>query len=259
MIDTPTPPAWHVLYSIQPTGVAVYVMDEMMKRDVIPDIVIRRLPVYLRTLRQMLTEQVTSASSEELGLWVGMSAAQIRRDLSYFGRFGTQGKGYDIQQLELAVTRILHLDRQWDAALVGFGRLGQAIAQYHGFEQNSFRISTIFARNTEHVGQQVNGVVVLDQSAIAEVVHEMGVRIGIIAVPAAAAQHVADQLIAGGVRAILNYAPVILRLPDDVWMREIDPTGALQSLTYYLNSDRPNGRTAQARHTGKVLDEAAGA
>jgi len=205
----------------------------------------------------MLTEQVTSASSEELGLRVGVSAAQIRRDLSYFGRFGTQGKGYDIQQLELAVTRILHLDRQWAAALVGFGHLGQAIAQYQGFEQNSFRISTIFARNPDHIGQQVNGVIVLDASAITEVVREMGVRIGIIAVPAAAAQDVADQLIAGGVRAILNYAPVTLRLPDNVWTREIDPTGALQSLTYYLDADRPTGRSPHPRLTGRILDKAA--
>ena len=235
----------------------VYATGEIMKHDVIPDVVIRRLPVYVRTLRQMLTEQVTSASSEELGLRVGVSAAQIRRDLSYFGRFGTQGKGYDIQQLELAVTRILHLDRQWAAALVGFGHLGQAIAQYQGFEQNSFRISTIFARNPDHIGQQVNGVIVLDASAITEVVREMGVRIGIIAVPAAAAQDVADQLIAGGVRAILNYAPVILRLPDNVWTREIDPTGALQSLTYYLDADRPTGRSPHPRLTGRILDKAA--
>jgi len=235
----------------------VYATGEIMKHDVIPDVVIRRLPVYVRTLRQMLTEQVTSASSEELGLRVGVSAAQIRRDLSYFGRFGTQGKGYDIQQLELAVTRILHLDRQWAAALIGFGHLGQAIAQYQGFEQNSFRISTIFARNPDHIGQQVNGVIVLDASAITEVVREMGVRIGIIAVPAAAAQDVADQLIAGGVRAILNYAPVTLRLPDNVWTREIDPTGALQSLTYYLDADRPTGRSPHPRLTGRILDKAA--
>jgi redox-sensing transcriptional repressor len=99
---------------------------------------------------------------------------------------------------------------------------------------------------------------VLDAPAITEVVREMGVRIGIIAVPASAAQDVADQLIAGGVRAILNYAPVILRLPDNVWMREIDPTGALQSLTYYLSADRPTGKTPHSRAAGRILDEAAG-
>lgn len=205
-----------------------------MKHDVIPDVVIRRLPVYVRTLRQMLGEGVVSVSSEELGDRIGVTAAQIRRDLSYFGRFGKQGKGYDVGLLEQAITSILHLDRQWDAALVGFGHLGQAIAHYHGFEENSFHIAAIFARNPDHVGQQVNGVVVLDQSEITRVVCEMGIRIGIIAVPAPAAQSVADRLIEAGVRAILNYAPVVLRVPSNVWTREIDPTSALQSLTYYL-------------------------
>lgn len=209
----------------------------MMKNNAIPDVVIRRLPVYVRTLRSMLTEGVRSASSEGLGERIGVSAAQIRRDLSYFGRFGKQGKGYDVQHLEQEITRILHLDRQWDAALVGFGHLGQAIARYHGFERNSFRISAIFARNPDHVGQQVNGVVVLDQSEISGVVSEMEVRIGIIAVPASAAQNVADQLIQAGVRAILNYAPIVLHLPDNVWTRDIDPTSALQSLTYYLAAE----------------------
>ncbi len=222
-----------------------------MKHDAIPDVVIRRLPVYVRTLRQMAIEGVSSASSDELGDRIGVSAAQIRRDLSYFGRFGKQGKGYDVARLEHEITQILHLDRQWDAALVGFGHLGQAIARYHGFEENSFRISAIFARNPDDVGQQVNGVVVLDQSEITEVVEQMGIRIGIIAVPASAAQGVADQLIEAGVRAILNYAPVVLRVPSNVWTREIDPTSALQSLTYYLavtvpptESDSPsvNGR-----------------
>ncbi len=207
-----------------------------MKHEAIPDVVIRRLPVYVRTLRQMLNEGVTSASSEELGERIGVSAAQIRRDLSYFGRFGKQGKGYDLVQLERAITHILHLDRQWDAALVGFGHLGQAIAGYHGFEENSFRISAIFARNPDHIGRQVNGVVILDQTEISEVVREMGIRIGIVAVPASAAQDVADQLIEAGVRAILNYAPVVLRVSANVWTREIDPTSALQSLTYYLSA-----------------------
>ncbi len=222
-----------------------------MKHDAIPDVVIRRLPVYVRTLRQMALENISSASSEELGSRIGVSAAQIRRDLSYFGRFGKQGKGYDVARLEQAITQILHLDRQWDAALVGFGHLGQAIARYHGFEENSFHISAIFARNPDDVGQQVNGVVVLDQSEITEVVRQMGIRIGIIAVPASAAQAVADQLIDAGVRAILNYAPVVLRVPSNVWTREIDPTSALQSLTYYLAgtmaADQPTGPSANGR------------
>jgi redox-sensing transcriptional repressor len=229
-----------------------------MKHDAIPDVVIRRLPVYVRTLRQMAREGVLSASSEELGERIDVSAAQIRRDLSYFGRFGKQGKGYDVSRLEQAITQILHLDQQWDAALVGFGHLGQAIARYHGFEQNSFRIAAIFARNEDHVGQQVNGVVILDQREITDVVCQMGIRIGIIAVPASAAQEVADHLIKAGVRAILNYAPVVLRVPANVWTREIDPTSALQSLTYYLAGSETGDRPVSTPRRNQSINEAAG-
>ncbi|HET9014742.1 MAG TPA: redox-sensing transcriptional repressor Rex [Thermomicrobiaceae bacterium] len=206
-----------------------------MRRSDIPDIVIRRLPIYERTLKRMLATGLTSVSSEELGERIGVTAAQIRRDLSYFGKFGKQGKGYDIQGLADEIQHILNLDHQWDVALAGFGHLGQAIAHYRGFEPNGFRIAAIFARSPEQIGQQVNGVVVLHDGELTRVVREMGIKIGIVAVPAEAAQDVAERMLAGGVRAILNYAPVILKVPDDVWVREIDPTGALQSLTYYLD------------------------
>ena len=208
-----------------------------MKNGDIPDIVIRRLPVYVRTLRRMLDQGITSVSSEELAERLDVTAAQIRRDLSYFGKFGKQGKGYDVAKLATEISHILNLDRQWDVALVGYGHLGQAIAYYRGFIPNSFHVAVIFARNPEHIGQQVNGVVVLENTDIASVVREMGIKIGIDAVPASAAQDVTNQLIAGGVTAVLNYAPVILKVPDNVWIRENDPTSALQSLTYYIDTD----------------------
>jgi len=206
-----------------------------MRRGDIPDIVIRRLPIYARTLKRMLEAGLQSVSSEELGERIGVTAAQIRRDLSYFGKFGKQGKGYDIHGLADEIQHILNLDHQWDVALVGFGHLGQAIAHYRGFEPNGFRIAAMFARNPEQIGQQVDDVVVLHDRELTRVVREMGIKIGIVAVPAEAAQDVAERMLAGGVRAILNYAPVILKVPDNVWVREIDPTGALQSLTYYLD------------------------
>lgn len=227
-----------------------------MKHDEIPDVVIRRLPIYVRTLREMLAEQVQGVSSEELADRIGVTAAQIRRDLSYFGKFGKQGKGYDVGNLASEISHILHLDRQWDVALVGYGHLGKAVAHYGGFEDNSFRISAIFARNPAQIGQQVNGVVVLDQTEIERVVHEMGIRIGIVTVPAEAAQRVANRLVAGGVRAILNYAPAILKVPENVWIREIDPTAALQSLTYYLPAGDPHNGPAHLN--GSVDSEAAG-
>ena len=225
-----------------------------MRRHDIPDVVIRRLPIYARTLREQRDSGVLSVSSEELGELIGVTAAQIRRDLSFFGKFGKQGKGYDVAHLYDEIAHILHLDRQWDAALVGFGHLGQAIAHYRGFEQNSFHIAAIFARNPEHIGQQVNGITVLPPEAIGPVVRELGIRIGIVAVPAEAAQEVTQALIDGGVQAILNYAPQILKVPQDVHVREVDPTSALQSLTYYLDGE-PVSPPQLDRHLPPAADD----
>ncbi len=203
----------------------------------IPDIVIRRLPVYVRTLNALAERGVESVSSDELADHIGVTAAQIRRDLSYFGKFGKQGKGYDTDFLAGEIGHILRLDRQWDVALVGFGNLGRAIAHYRGFVP-SFRIAAIFDHNDEQVGERVGGVTVQGEDQIAAVIAREGIRIGIIAVPAPAAQGVADRLVAGGVQALLNYAPVVLRVPPTVTVREIDPVGAMQSMTYYLGDEK---------------------
>ena len=207
--------------------------------EAIPDIVIRRLPVYVRTLRALTERGVESVSSDELADHIGVTAAQIRRDLSYFGKFGKQGKGYDTEFLAGAIAHILRLDRQWDVALVGFGNLGRAIAHYRGFSP-SFRIAAIFDLNDEHIGERVGEATVLGDDRITEVVAREGIRLGIIAVPAAAAQEVATRMVAGGVRSLLNYAPVVLRVPPTVTVREIDPVGAMQSMTYYLNDEKPS-------------------
>ncbi len=205
----------------------------------IPDIVIRRLPIYVRTLRTLREQGIGSVSSEELADRIGVTAAQIRRDLSYFGKFGKQGKGYDAGFLAETIGRILKLDRQWDVALAGFGNLGRAIAQYRGFVPSSFRIAAIFDRNEAHIGREVDGLVILSDDRIEAEIARLGIRIGIVAVPASAAQEVADRMIAGGVQALLNYAPVVLKVPAGVIVREIDPVSALQSMTYYLN-DTPS-------------------
>ncbi|MCC6703577.1 MAG: redox-sensing transcriptional repressor Rex [Thermomicrobiales bacterium] len=200
---------------------------------VIPDIVIRRLPIYLRALDSFIIHGIASVNSEELASAIGVTAAQIRRDLSYFGRFGKQGKGYDIQLLTGEIHRILRLDRSWSVALVGYGNLGQAIVHYGGFVPTTFSIDAIFDRN-ETVGQVVNGITVHDSADITPVVSELGIRIGIIAVPEVSAQKIADQLVAGGVSAILTYAPIVIKAPDHVTVREVDPIGAMQSMTYYI-------------------------
>jgi len=204
----------------------------------IPDIVIRRLPIYVRTLKAIEATGIATVSSDDLAEQIGVTAAQIRRDLSYFGKFGKQGKGYDVSTLVAEIERILNLDRQWDVALIGYGHLGQAIAAYKGFDPSSFRISAIFDRNPKHVGAiSDEGALVMADTEITRVVREQNIRLGIVAVPASAAQEVTDALIAGGVTAILNYAPAILRVPAGVWVREVDPTGAMQSMTYYLTDD----------------------
>jgi len=203
----------------------------------IPDIVIRRLPVYVRTLRDLSAQGMASISSDELAKHIGVTAAQIRRDLSYFGRFGKQGKGYDTAYLADTIAGILGLDRQWDVAVAGLGNLGRAIVRYRGFARSSFNIVALFDHFDDRVGQDVGNLTVLPDDQITPVIRERGIKIGIVSVPATVAQHVTDQMVAGGVRAILNYAPVVLKVPTGVTVREIDPVSALQSMTYYLGDE----------------------
>jgi redox-sensing transcriptional repressor len=202
----------------------------------IPDVVIRRLPLYVRTLQALVEETGSqSISSDQLADALGVSGAQIRRDLSYFGRFGKQGKGYDAGRLIAEIEHILRLDRDWDVALVGFGNLGRAIAQYGGFVPSTFRIRAIFDRNPDRVGSQVGDLTIQRETEIARCVRDLGIQIGIVAVPHTSAQAVTDALVEGGVEAILNYAPIHLRAPAHVTIREVDPVGAMQSMTYYLS------------------------
>ena len=201
----------------------------------IPDVVIRRLPIYVRTLTTLQEQDQTSVSSEELARMIGVTAAQIRRDLSYFGKFGKQGKGYDIAYLRDTIEEILQLDRTWSMVLCGMGKLGHAIANYRGFRRSSFAIVGLFDFDEDAMGEEVNGMQIRPMSELSNTVREEGIRVGIIATPRKTAQETADLLVAGGVEAILNYAPVILRVPDHVTVREIDPVSALQSMTYYIN------------------------
>lgn len=201
----------------------------------IPDIVIRRLPIYVRTLKSLCDRQVGSASSEQLADMIGVTAAQIRRDLSYFGKFGKQGKGYDTNLLVEAISGILKLNRQWPVALAGLGNLGRAIANYRGFSPSSFTIAALFDRNPGQIGQTLGELEILAVKDIAATMLDEGIRIGIIATPKVHAQETAELMVAGGVQAILNYAPVILKVPETVTVREIDPVSALQSMTYYID------------------------
>jgi redox-sensing transcriptional repressor len=218
----------------------------MMKDMDIPDIVIRRLPIYARSLAYLAGEGITTVSSSELGARIGVTAAQIRRDLSYFGEFGKQGKGYNVQFLLNQIRDILHLEQQWGVALVGTGHLGEAIAHYNGFLDKGFDIIALFDADTRKVGQELAGRPIYHISVIQEKIAELGIQVAIVAVPASAAQEVVDILVAAGIKAILNYAPVSLQVPPDVRTRSIDPVGLLQSMTYYLNPEK-------AQKNGRVL------
>ncbi len=200
----------------------------------VPDVVVRRLPLYVRSLRAMSDLGIASVSSEGLAEAIGVTAAQVRRDLSYFGRFGKQGKGYETAYLADAFAHFLKLDRQWPVALVGYGNLGRAIVGYRGLIPSSFSIVAIFDQAAGIQEPNDEEQPIYSDEQIGDVISQLGIRIGIIAVPASEAQKVADQMVDAGVEAILNYAPVVLRVPDSVTVREIDPISSLQSMTYYL-------------------------
>ncbi len=206
----------------------------MDRIDIPSDVVIRRLPLYARSLRYLLDEGIHSVSSQELGERINVTAAQIRKDLSYFGEFGKQGIGYDVEKLLNHIERILGLTQRWPVVLIGVGYLGQAIARYDGFNNQGLHMVGLFDSDPAKIGQLVGELPILAYARLHDVIREQHVRLAIIAVPATYAQAVADMLIESGVRAILNYAPVILQTPDDVWVRYIDPVAVLHSMTYYL-------------------------
>ncbi len=202
--------------------------------DNVPEIVIGRLPLYLRALTQLHQEGQRVTSSQELSKRLGFSSAQIRKDLSYFGEFGKQGTGYEIANLEGQLREILKVHRVWDMVLVGAGDLGRAIANYGGFEARGFRIVGLYDNDPQKIGVTIGRLQVQPIEELRETVKSKKVQVGIIAVPAAVAQQTANLLVEAGVRAILNYAPTTLNVSPKVKVYDIDPVAGLQSMTYYL-------------------------
>jgi redox-sensing transcriptional repressor len=200
----------------------------------VPEIVIGRLPIYLRALTYMAQAGQRITSSQELGETLGMSSAQIRKDLSHFGEFGKQGMGYEISYLRDQLRRILHLERTWPVALVGYGDLGHALANYGGFVAEGFEIVAVFDSNPDKIGQEVAGKKVLDSAKLSKVVRERGIRVAIVAVPVSAAQKAVDLLVEAGVKAILNYAPIHVSVPAEIRIQYIDPIAHLQRMTFHL-------------------------
>lgn len=201
----------------------------------IPDIVIGRLPIYLRELTRLAEEEgKLTTSSHELGKRLGISSAQIRKDLSHFGEFGKQGTGYHINYLIQQLREILHLTQNWNVAVIGAGYLGHALIHYKAFEDHGFRITAIFDVDPAKIGEQLDGLVVQDIADLEKHITESHIKMAILVVPPDTAQEIADRLIAAGVRAILSYAPIYLKVPPDVQIRYSDPVVQMQHMTYYL-------------------------
>jgi len=202
----------------------------------IPDVVIDRLPLYARCLALLQSRGQEVVSSTGLARISRVTPAQIRKDLSYFGRFGKQGRGYNVGQLLEELWRILGLNRQWRIALVGVGKVGRAILEYGGFASQGFQVVQAFDVDHQIVGQKLASVTIRHVSDLEERLREDPVDIGIVAVPAVEAQAVVDTLVRCGVKAILNYAPMCPRRPSDIELRQIDPVLALQGMTFHLKA-----------------------
>ena len=200
----------------------------------IPDVVIQRLPLYVRVLAGALSHGTKVISSKDLGDILQITPAQIRKDLSYFGRFGKQGRGYNVRFLRDELRQILGLDQVWPACLVGVGRLGEAIINYPGFIPEGFNILAAFDSDDKSVGRMVGDLRVDSISNLYEIIQSKCIRIGIVAVPASDAQWVIDKLVSSGVTGILNYAPISAQVPNDAFVRNLDPVLSLQSMTFYL-------------------------
>ena len=200
----------------------------------IPDVVIDRLPLYYRLLSRLEQEGRAVISSQELGADLGVTPAQIRKDLSYFGRFGKQGRGYSVVRLAEELRFILGLDRRWRVVVVGIGRLGRALSSYPGFEGQGFDIVGRYDTSPSIIGSTLDGNTILDAADLEADLRKTPVDIGIVAVTAEAAQDVADTLVRGGVRAVLNYTPARVQVPTGVELKHINPVLFLQSMTYHL-------------------------
>jgi len=200
----------------------------------IPEATVMRLSVYSRYLFQLLDEDVKTVSSDEVARGVGVSSAQVRKDLAYFGEFGTRGVGYNVEDLYSQLMKILGLNQRWNIIIVGAGKLGSAFALYQGFIDRGFSIKAILDIDENRIGQELDGVEIEPLELLNNRVKEHKVDIGVITVPAVAAQDVTDKLVAAGIKAILNFSPSILKVPADVVLRNVDLSVNLEVLSFNL-------------------------
>jgi redox-sensing transcriptional repressor len=206
--------------------------EQHSRRRRIPEATVARLPVYLRSLLE-LDGDVTTVSSERLAEMAGVNAAKVRKDLSYLGSYGTRGVGYDVEYLLFQMSRELGLTQHWPVVIVGIGNLGHALANYGGFSASGFHVVALVDADHAKVGQRIGELAVTHLDDLDELVREHDIAIAIIATPAAAAQDVADRLVAAGIASILNFAPAVINVPDGVSLRKVDLAVELQILSFH--------------------------
>lgn len=197
-----------------------------------------RISVYSRYLNQLTGEGTDTVSSGDIAEGVGVSSAQVRKDLAYFGEFGTRGVGYNVEELYGHLMKILGLDRRWNIVIVGAGKLGSALALYQGFEERGFNVAALLDVNEKIIGDKLGGIEVEPFEVLDERVKEKEINVGIITVPSIAAQAVTDKLIAAGVKSILNFSPRVIQVPDEIVLRNIDLSVYLEVLSFNLSFNK---------------------
>ena len=198
-----------------------------------PEATVARLPIYLRCLQDLAAENEVTVSSERLAELAGVNAAKVRKDLSYFGSYGTRGVGYEVEYLLFQIRRELGLTRDWPCVIVGLGNLGQALANYGGFTDRGFVVAALVDADEDKVGTELAGVKIRHIDQLAKIVSKHDISIGVIATPAIAAQEVADKMVAAGISSILNFAPTVISVPEGISVRKVDLAVELQILSFY--------------------------
>ena len=210
-----------------------------MKRKNIPSVTINRLSIYHRCLEKLI-ENIDKGkpkyiSSSEIAQMTGINSTQIRKDLAYFGEFGKRGIGYSLLDLIRELKKILGLDKKWSVIIAGAGNLGKALINYKGFQKRGFIIKGIFDNNPSKIGKKLDHIFIYDIKEIEEFIQAENISIGILVAPANSAQEVADKMVAGGIKAILNFAPIHIVLPPEIKIHNVDLSIEFEGLTYYLN------------------------
>jgi len=204
-----------------------------MRDRAIPEATVGRLPVYLRSLVEMAERGAVTVSSGDLAEAAGVNSAKVRKDLSYLGSYGTRGVGYDVAYLIHQVRRELGLTQDWPVLIAGAGNLGHALANYKGFTVRGFRIVAIVDNSKDKVGEHIGSITVEHIARLAQICRREDVAVGVICTPAAAAQEVADRMVAAGIRSVLNFAPAVIAVASHVSVRKVDLSIELQILAYY--------------------------